>query len=183
MEGSLLKSLGNLVVIVVGIALKKTLSIFLMYSWLLNGIPWVLNWQSVLLFILAIGTSFLGKRKYYCTYLCPMGALQEVLNKVTPFKKKALPNKWKNLSIREAYLFFIAAMLLFGITPQLAHLELFMVFSFRMASYGFFIAGGLIILLSLFFTKPYCAVCPTGCLMDTISYNKQALKNTEDGKK
>ncbi|NPD46674.1 MULTISPECIES: 4Fe-4S binding protein [unclassified Lentimicrobium] len=172
-----------LVVIVVGIVLNKTLSIFLLYSWLLNGIPWVLNWQSVMLFVLAIGISFLGKRKYYCNYLCPMGALQELVNKVSPFKKKILPKSWKNLSIREAYLFFIAAILLFGFSPQLNHFEPFMMFSFRIASYGFFIAGGLIVILSLFFNKPYCTVCPTGCFMDTISYKKQALKNTEDGKK
>lgn len=172
-----------LVMVVVGIALNKTLSLFLMYSWLLNGIPWILNWQSVLLFILAIGASFLGKRKYYCNYLCPMGAVQELVNKVSPFKKRALPNKWKNLSIRETYLFFIAAMLLFGFAAQLNHFEPFMAFSFKVAAYGFFIAGGSIVVLSLFFSKPYCAVCPTGCLLDTISYKNQALKNTEDGKK
>lgn len=167
-----------LVVVIIGIVLNKTLSLFLIHSWLLNGIPWVLNWQSVLLFILAIGVSFLGKRKYYCNYLCPMGALQELVNKVSPFKKRKLPHKWKNISIRETYLFFIAAMLLFGFSPQLNYFEPFMAFSFKIASYGFFIAGGIIVILSLFFSKPFCSLCPTGCLMDTISYKKQPLKNT-----
>jgi len=172
-----------LVVVVIGIILNKALSQFLLYSWLIDGIPWVLNWQSVLLFILAIGVSFLGKRKYYCNYLCPMGALQELVNKVSPFKKRQVPHLWKNLSIKEAYLFFIAAMLLFGFVPQLNYLEPFMAFSFKIASYGFFIAGGAIVVLSLFFSKPWCSVCATGCLMDTISYKKQPINNIKDAKK
>lgn len=172
-----------LVVVVIGIVLNKSLSLFLMYSWLLNGIPWVLNWQSVLLFILAIGASFLGKRTYYCNYLCPMGAIQEVVNKVSPFKKRQLPHRWKGITTKEAYLFFIAAMLLFGFAPQLNYFEPFMAFSFKVAANGFFIIGGAIVISSLFFIKPWCSLCPTGCLMDTISYKKQALKNKEDGKK
>lgn len=165
-----------LVVLVIGILLNKTLSQFLLYSWLIDGIPWVMNWQSVLMFVLAIAVSFLGKRKYYCNFLCPMGALQELVNRVSPFKKRALASKWQNVSINEAYLFFIAAMLLFGFTPQLNYFEPFMVFSFKIASYGFFIAGGSIVILSLFFTKPWCALCPTGCVMDTLSYKKISSK-------
>ena len=168
-----------LVVLVIGIILNKALSLFLMYSWLLNGIPWIMNWQSVLLFILAIGTSFLGKRTYYCTYLCPMGALQEVVNKVSPFKKREMPRRWKGISTKEAYLFFIADMLLFGFAPQLNYFEPFMAFSFKVAAYGFFIAGVAIVISSLFFTKPWCSICATGCLMDTISYKKPPFKNPE----
>ncbi|WP_372641802.1 4Fe-4S binding protein [Ancylomarina sp.] len=172
-----------LVVVVIGIILNKALSQFLMYSWLIDGMPWVMNWQTVLLFILAIGVSFIGKRKHYCNYLCPMGALQELVNKVSPFKKRQVPQLWKNLSIKEAYLFFIAAMLLFGFAPQLNYIEPFMAFSFKIASYGFFIAGGAIVIFSLFFTKPWCSVCATGCLMDTISYKKQPINNKKDAKK
>ncbi|MGQ1910755.1 4Fe-4S binding protein [Marinifilum sp. RC60d5] len=172
-----------LVVVVIGIILNKALSQFLLYSWLIDGIPWVLNWQSVLLFILAIGVSFIGKRKFYCNYLCPMGALQELVNKFSPFKKRQLPSKWQNVSIKEAYLFFIAAMLLFGFVPELNYFEPFMAFSFKIASYGFFLAGGAIVILSLFFTKPWCSLCPTGCFMDTISYKKQAINNKKDAKK
>lgn len=165
-----------LLVVVIGIVLNKTLSIYLMYGWLVNGIPWILNWQSVLLFVLAIGASFLGKRSYYCNYLCPMGALQELVNKFSPFKKRQMPQRWKGLTTKEAYLFFIAAMLLFGFAPELNYFEPFMAFSFKVAAYGFFIAGGAIIILSLFFTKPWCSLCPTGCLMDTISYKKTSSK-------
>ena len=74
-------------------------------------------------------------------------------------------------------------MLLFGFAPQLNYLEPFMAFSFKIASYGFFIAGGAIVIFSLFFTKPWCSVCATGCLIDTISYKKHAINNKKDAKK
>ncbi len=165
-----------LVLVIMGLILNTALSARLLQSWMLEGFSWRGNWQSTSIFILALAISFLGKRKFYCNYLCPMGALQELTNRFTPFKKRTLPTRFKGLSVREVYLTLIAGALLLGFTPELSYLEPFMFFSFRIIGIGLITFGITIILLSLFFNKPWCAVCPTGCLLDTISYQK--IKNT-----
>jgi NosR/NirI family transcriptional regulator, nitrous oxide reductase regulator len=161
-----------LVLVIMGLILNTALSARLLHGWLHAGFSWRANWQSTAIFVLALAISFLGKRKFYCNYLCPMGALQELTNRFTPFKKRTLPTRFKGLTVREVYLTLIAGTLLLGFTPELSYLEPFMFFSFRIIGIGLIIFGLAVILLSLFFNKPWCAVCPTGCFLDTISYKK-----------
>lgn len=161
-----------LVLVIMGLILNNALSAQLLNGWLLDGFTWRVNWQSSVVFILALTISFVGKRKFYCNYLCPMGALQELTNHYTPFKKRKLPTQLMGITVREIYLTLIAGALLIGFTPELSYLEPFMFFSFRVIGIGLIIFGLKVVLLSLFFTKPWCSVCPTGCLLDTISYKK-----------
>lgn len=166
-----------MVLLIMGLILNNALSAQLLHGWLLGGFSWQANWQSTVVFLLAISIAFIGKRKYYCNYLCPMGALQELTNRFTPFKKRSLPTRYKSISLREVYLILIAGALLLGFTPGLSYLEPFMFFSFRIAGIGLIVFGLSVVVLSLFFNKPWCAVCPTGCLLDTISYKK--VQNTK----
>ena len=165
-----------LVLLVMGLILNNALSAQLLNGWLKDGFMWRSNWQSAVIFILALIVSFMGKRKLYCNYLCPMGALQELTDRFSPIKKKSLPTRFKGLTVREIYLVLIAGALLLGFTPELSYAEPFMFFSFRIAGIGLIIFGLVVLLLSVFFTKPWCAVCPTGCLLDTISYKKVKTK-------
>lgn len=166
-----------LVLVIMGLILNNALSVQLLNGWLLDGFSWRSNWQSSVIFVLALSISFIGKRKFYCNYLCPMGALQELTNRYTPFKKRKLPTRLMGITAREIYLTLIAGALLIGFSPKLSSLEPFMFFSFRIIGIGFIIFGLIIIALSLFFTKPWCSVCPTGCILDTIAYNKAKEKD------
>jgi Na+-translocating ferredoxin:NAD+ oxidoreductase RnfG subunit len=161
-----------LVLVIMGLILNIALSAQLLNGWLLDGFTWRANWQSSVIFILAFTISFVGKPKFYCNYLCPMGALQELTNHFTPFKKRKLPTRLMGITAKEIYLTLIAGALLTGFSPELSYLEPFMFFSFRIIGIGLIIFGLMVVLLSLFFTKPWCSVCPTGCLLDTISYRK-----------
>ncbi len=161
-----------LVLVVSGLILNNALSAQLLNGWLLQGFTWRANWQSSVVFILAVAISFVGKRKFYCNYLCPMGALQELTNRFTPFKKRKLLKQLKGIALKEIYLTLIAGALLLGFTPELSYLEPFMFFSFRIVGLGLIFFGLVVVVLSLFFSKPWCSVCPTGCLIDTVSYQK-----------
>jgi len=161
-----------LVLVIMGLILNNALSAQLLHSWLKDGFAWRANWQTAVVFLLALTVSFIGKRKFYCNYLCPIGALQELTNRFTPFKKRKLLTTYKGLSVREVYLVLIAGALLLGFSPELSYTEPFMFFSFRVVGIGLIIFGLIVILSSLFFTKPWCAVCPTGCFLDTVSYQK-----------
>ncbi len=160
------------VLLIMGLMLNNVLSARLLHGWLLEGFIWRANWQSMLVFFLALTLSVVGKHKFYCNYLCPMGALQELTNKITPFKKRTLPNRFRGISLRELYLTLIAGALLTGFRPELAYLEPFMFFSFHIIGIGLILFGSSVVVLSLFYKQPWCSVCPTGCLMDTLSYNK-----------
>lgn len=166
-----------LVLLIMGLILNNALSVNLLYGWLQEGFVWRANWQASMIFLLALSISIIGKRKFYCNYLCPMGALQELANRYTPFKRRTLPTRLMGITAREIYLTLITGALLIGFTPQLYYLEPFMFFSFRIIGIGLIIFGIMVVLLSLFFTKPWCSVCPTGCLLDTISYKK--VKNSD----
>lgn len=161
-----------LVLAIMGLILNKALSVQLLHGWLLDGFSWRANWQSSVVFLLALVISFIGKRKFYCNYLCPMGALQELTNKFTPFKRRKLPTRFKGITAKEIYLTLIAGALLLGFSPELSYLEPFMFFSFRIVGVGLIFFGLAVVVLSLFYSKPWCSVCPTGCLLDTISYQK-----------
>ena len=161
-----------LVLVTMGLILNNALSVQLLNGWLLECFTWRANWQSSVIFILAFTISFVGKRKFYCNYLCPMGAVQELTNHFTPFKKRTLPTRLMGITAKEIYLTLIAGALLIGFTPELSYLEPFTFFSFRIIGIGIIIFGLIVVLLSLFFNKPWCSVCPTGCLIDTVSYKK-----------
>jgi NosR/NirI family transcriptional regulator, nitrous oxide reductase regulator len=160
------------VLLIMGLMLNNLLSARLLNGWLLEGFVWRVHWQSIVVFGLALALSLAGKRKFYCNYLCPMGALQELTNKITPFRKRKLPGRFWGISTRELYLTLIAGALLTGFRPELAYLEPFMFFSFNIIGIGMILFGVAVVVLSLFFYQPWCSVCPTGCLMDTIPFNK-----------
>jgi len=159
------------VLLVIGIYTGKVLSVKLLYGWLSKGIPWEANWQSILLLIMALAMPLLKKPGFYCNYLCPMGALQELINKVSPAKKRRISLKKSPISLREIYLILILASLVLGFTVELSYLEPFMVFMYKVAGTALFIFVAVIAIMALFFSKPWCAFCPTGCLIDKV-HNK-----------
>jgi uncharacterized protein with FMN-binding domain len=158
--------------LVVGILTGKVLSIKLLQGWLANGVSWRTNWSCVVLVVLALVMPMVKKPMFYCAYLCPMGAFQELLNKVTPFRKRLVRLRWSNVSLGEVYLTLIWVSLILGFQPELSYLEPFMVFSYKIVGAVFFIFALTIGVFSLFFYKPWCAVCPTGCLLEAVSVRK-----------
>jgi uncharacterized protein with FMN-binding domain len=160
-----------IVVMVIGIYTGKVLSLKLLYGWLSNGIAWETNWQSTLLLLMALSMPLLKRPKFYCNYLCPMGAFQEIINKISPSKKRNIHIKSSPLSLGEIYLALILISLVLGFQFELSYLEPFMVFVYKVAGTVLFVFAAVIAILSLLFNKPWCTVCPTGCLIDKV-HNK-----------
>lgn len=160
-----------ILVLVIGIYTGKVLSLKLLYGWLSNGIAWKTNWQSTILLIMAVSMPLLKRPKFYCNYLCPMGAFQEIMNKISPAKKRNIRLKSSPLSLSEIYLALILISLVLGFQIELSSLEPFMVFLFKVAGSALFIFAAIIAIMSFFFHKPWCALCPTGCLIDKV-HNK-----------
>jgi len=158
-----------LVFLVMGLWLKQMLSIELINNWLSNGLPWQSNWELISILLLSIAMSILGHKKYYCNYLCPMGAMQILVSKISPFKKRNINLKVSALTIRNIYLTFIWTSLILRFVLPLSDMEPFIAFSFKIASWIMLVAGLFIIILSLFFNRPWCRFCPPGCSLDFFS--------------
>lgn len=160
-----------IVFLVIGIFTGKVLSVKLLYGWLTNGIAWRTNWQSTTLLIMALTMPLFHKAKFYCNYLCPMGAFQELINNISPAKKRNINLKSSPLSLSEIYLALILISLVLGFKVELSYLEPFMVFIIKVAGAVLFAFASVIAIMSLFFNKPWCAFCPTGCLINKV-HNK-----------
>lgn len=160
-----------IILLVLGIYLGKVLSLKLLYGWLSKGIAWKTNWQSTILLILAVAMPLIKRPKFYCNYLCPMGAFQELINKISPTKKRRLHLKNSPISLNEIYLALILTSLILGFSIDTSYLEPFMVFAFNIAGTALFIFVGIIAIMSFFFNRPWCAICPTGCLINKV-HNK-----------
>jgi polyferredoxin len=170
------------VVLIMGFWLKKMLSLELLNNWLTKGLPWQSNWELILILGMSIVLAIAGHKKYYCTYLCPMGALQMLVSKASPFKKRNLKLKISVLTMRNIYLTFIWGSLVLGFALPLSNMEPFIAFSYKVASWILLSAGGLIILLSIFINRPWCQLCPTGCLLDSIPSFQSKRKSSHHEK-
>lgn len=167
------------VLIVLGLGFRQMLSLGLLHTWLVQGVSVRNNIELIVLLLLSIVLSIMGYRKYYCNYLCPMGALQLLVSKVSPFKKRPFNMRISVVELRSIYLAFIWVTLLLGFSLPLYNMEPFLAFSFQIASTVMLVAGAAIVVMSLFFNRPWCQLCPTGCLLDSIPSIKKSKKNEE----
>lgn len=108
-----------------------------------------------------------GKKSCYCTWVCPLGSLQELAGRSVKYKIRISPEWLKRLDyFREGLWAVLMLFMWSGVLFQWMDYELFTAFLFRQAS-PFVIAATIIfLLLSVFVNRPYCRfVCPTGTLL------------------
>ena len=142
------------------------ISYSLMISYLTYGITKVVLIPTALMLIAAFIYPMFGKKNYYCVWMCPYGAFQELLGKCVKYKFHIGPKVIKALTIFRELLWFVLMWLLWtGLWFDWMGYEPFAAFFFTDASaVTLGIAGGFLI-LSFFIQRPYCRfVCPTGSL-------------------
>jgi polyferredoxin len=118
-------------------------------------------------FNVIIGLSLIGKN-LFCGWICPMGALQEIIHLLSEgIKKRRIPFSVSS-PIRLA-IFISAMMLLFTVSLNIYFdfLDPFIVLTWKFsADTGFLVSLAVLLLAaigSLFFFRPYCyLVCPIG---------------------
>lgn len=163
-------------VLILGFWQGKTFSLSLFYLWISNGIP-LSMWFLFGLFVLNILLAIFQNKSYYCTYVCPYGAAQELMGKVT--KKKVKLPRIINVyigNIREQIVLICMFLLIIREVNDLSQVEVFSGFGISTASHFVFGLFVLFLILSIFFKKPWCtSFCPTGYLLELFK-NKGRLK-------
>lgn len=122
----------------------------------------------ILLLTAAFIYPLFGKKGYYCAWVCPLGSIQELASRCNPHHRLKMSAKTvKALNNIRLILWGCLMLCLWtGLCMSWIDYELFTAFLVEQASIWILIAGGVIIILSIWIPRPYCRfVCPTGTLM------------------
>lgn len=151
-------------VVVLGIWQGTFLSIDLLYNWLIHGVSLTARFAMIAIVIISLLAPLLFSRSYYCTHLCPFGALQELIGRLNPHKfvvpaKILLVFRW----IRQAFL--VAVIVLLFVNPHFepSEIEPFTVFMIRSAAVSVIVIAAIGLVTSIFVQRAWCRLfCPTG---------------------
>ena len=129
----------------------------------------------VIMLITAFVYPLFGKKYYYCTNVCPCGALQELAGKVNKRKKLRMSQETaKQLGrFREILWATLTMLMLLGVGFQWMDYEVFAAFILQSASVVVLVLAVVVLALSIFIPRPYCRfVCPTGVLFKIAQNSK-----------
>ena len=151
---------------------------FISYSSLIslfsNGI---ISTSSILLIMLLIAAfiyPIFNKKNHYCTWICPLGSMQELTGKCIKRKINISQDIIRHLQTTRQILWGILMLFMWsGMFMEWIDYEPFSIFIYSNASIPVIIIAVIFILLSLIINRPYCRfVCPTGTLL-RISQNSK----------
>ena len=150
--------------VILGFIGGSALSIESFKNWLTTG-----NIALVPLVILCVALiiPIVSGKNFYCNFVCPFGAMQELLGRI-PLPKKNFPPKFmKGVSIlKGVMLVAIYALMISGLISDLTVFEPFSAFKFEVAALPSLIIAAVFLIVSLFINRPWCRFfCPTGTLM------------------
>ena len=154
-------------VIVLGFWQGQYLSTTSFFNLLIFGINWA-AWIIPLMILLAFALPLITKREFYCTYVCPYGAAQELVAKLNK-KHVQIPQKTYRIliNLRPAYLLVIILLLFTGILLDFVNFEPFAGFMLDAYLWIPMVIAGVFLLVSLFVPRFWCKYCcPTGYIID-----------------
>lgn len=162
---------------VLGVWQGALISVQLLLGWALNGAGWM-QFSLIFVAVLAFGLPLLFSKSFYCTYLCPFGALQELAGKVPVAKIKISVNvvKWFRY-VKQTIL--VAFVVLIFLVPSFepAAWEPFTVFMINSAAVTTIIIASVSVLGSVFIPKVWCRLlCPTGEILMLVQRNGKFFK-------
>ncbi len=143
------------------------LSLALFNNWLINGVNIGAQILLFTILILSILIPTITNKDFYCQYVCPFGASQELVGMIT--KKKANISQPVSKILKKlkfVFLFILFILLVSSLDFKLEDVEPFTSFRFKFASVSTMILALVILFLSIFFYKPWCRfLCPTGAFL------------------
>lgn len=157
----------SLNVVVLGFWCGLCISYSLLIGYLANGVKISTALIPLLLIVIAFIFPLFGKKSYYCTWLCPFGALQELVGKCFRRKLQLTARWYKWLGIARRVLWLLLMLLLWsGVCFTWVDYEPFAAFMLTTASWAVLAIALVFVALSLVVNRPYCRfVCPTGTLL------------------
>jgi hypothetical protein len=157
-------------VVIFGFWLTRVLSLAQIFGWFSTGINWKAQLFIGVVFILSVLLPVFFGRAFYCSWVCPYGAAQELCGKA---KFKKINFSAKTIKIlrytREVVFFIIMIIFWTGFIFDVTLAEPFAAFSLTKTGYFTLGLAGLFLVISLFVPKAWCNYfCPTGYVLEWI---------------
>ncbi len=165
-------------VLILGLWQGNFISLALLYGWFLNGVPLAGKIILILIVLLAVLIPFFTSKSFYCVYVCPYGAAQELAGKLKK-KKKPLPQKLGKIlrKVRMVFFYVIVLLLIVGLELDLTEYEPFSAFLFNAATPWVISIAVVFLILSILTPRAWCNYfCPTGYLLDVFRKAKKLKK-------
>lgn len=151
-----------------GLTTGMLLSQSTLAGWTIGGIAWRTAPGLVLLAAAALVIPWATRRPVYCSQLCPHGAAQELLGRVT--KKKLRLHKGIEAGLRRLPFGLLVVVILvafMNLPTDLADLEPFHAYSFRSAGIATIAIAVIGLVAAVFVPMAYCKFgCPTGMFLE-----------------
>lgn len=157
-------------VAILGYWTGQYLSLSLLRGWASQGIDPALSLPLLLILAIVLVFPFFGRRRHYCTWVCPYGSAQELAS-MLPLPKVRCPQPVYKWMRRVRLVFFSLLMLLLwtnlGNELGILDYEPFALFSPTAAPLAAVVLSALFLLSYCFIPHLWCrSVCPLGQLID-----------------
>ncbi len=168
--------LGSLIIL--GFWQVQMLSVAQFENWIINGINIMSNIVLFFILLMSILIPLLTNKAFYCQYVCPYGAAQELAGRIKFIRIKLNNKTIKILSLVKFVLLFIVAVVsITNIKISLEDFEPFSAFQYNFASVIVLVIAITMLILSLFYNKPWCRFfCPTGAFLSMLRSKTKPIK-------
>lgn len=163
-------------IIILGFVSAEMLSLARFEGWIKNGI-FILD-PALMIALAAVLISVFMNKNFYCTLVCPFGALQNLAGHLNK-KNKPLPYKISRVFYWAGLVYFslIIGVIITGVAFNGAAVEPFAAFSIAKIS---FLSGSLFLIFlaaAFFWPRPWCNFfCPTGKILGGFLKKNDAIK-------
>lgn len=153
---------------VLGFWCGQFLSVSLLRGWVSGGLDPVAWLPTLAVLLVAVALPFLGKKHYYCAWVCPYGSLQELASRLPLPKARisATAARWMG-RVRMGVLAVLLLLLWTGAGAVVLDYEPFTAFMFSSAAPAVIVLAAVFVVAGMFVPHLWCrSVCPMGTLLD-----------------
>ena len=158
---------------VLGFWCGQFLSLSLLRGWVANGLDPVVYLPTLLMLGVAVVLPFFGRKRHYCTWVCPYGSAQELAARLPLPKIPCSPAVYRWMQrVRMGVLCLLLLLLWSDLGLFLLDYEPFSAFLVQTAPTAVLVLAGAFLAASLFMPQLWChACCPMGALLDLSEEN------------
>lgn len=158
---------------VLGFWCGQFLSLSLLRGWVANGLDPVVYLPTLLMLAVAVVLPFFGRKRHYCTWVCPYGSAQELAARLPLPKIPCSPAVYRWMKrVRMGVLCLLLLLLWSDLGLFLLDYEPFSAFLVQTAPTAVLVLAGAFLAASLFVPQLWChACCPMGALLDLSEEN------------
>ena len=157
-----------IVILCLGFLCGHLLSQALIAGWAISNVPWRTAPGLVVLAVAAFVAPVFSKRQPYCQHLCPLGSIQQLVKRRVPWQLR-LGRRIKRIlrSVPIILLGIVVIGITAGFNLNLAAVEAFDAFAFRVAGWSSLLIFLVGLVGSCFIPMAYCQYgCPTGSVLN-----------------